>query len=1161
MVKTTLRTCLILIHTCLGILGFSQSIEGIVKTELYRQWSDGLLPASDIEFIKINQYSDNATGITYAYVQQYVHDVPIEHAIANFTSKKGILTSSNTSRLVRNVLHQILDEQPQISAFDATTSALIQSGNKTYLRAKPQLEQQLSSTEYIFKKTEGILSNIPTQLWYRLEDDGHLKLYWKVGVFESDGKYWQNYIDAQTGNIALRTNQTKSCFPVYHRPSKNLMPALPYAPSAAPQYRVVPVPLTALNEGSSAFVSDPSDKIASPLGWHSDGINTYTITQGNNVHAFADPDSNYIASHDEPNGTSALSFDYIYNPTGTIAQNKNAAVTNLFYMNNVMHDFAYNYGFTEPAGNFQNKNFTGTGKGNDAVIALDQYGYNYRSIRNNADYYTPPDGGNGIMRMFVWNVSGAKLLKVIDPINRLKGFSTSTADFGAVVNSTAVSGKLVVVSDGTANSSQGCNTLINGADVKGKIVLIDRGTCFFHEKACNAQAAGAIGVIICNYDDTPLSLGAVSPPPCNVTIPVISIGATDCKYLKSNIQSVTVSIQAPSTANSAERDGSFDNTIVSHEYTHGISTRLTGGPGNQSSCLDNAEQMGEGWSDFVALAVTAKPQDNGNTLRNIGTYVLQEDINDVGIRQYPYTTNMAVNPQTYEDTYTAEVHDLGAVWTAMLWDLYWKLTDAYGWDPDLYKGKGGNNKAIHLVMEGLKLQPCSPGFVDGRDAILKADQLLYNGEDQCLIWEAFARRGLGYSASQGSSNNQSDGVQAFDVPPSCVPTIKINKLMTPFIHAGDDIQVKLYIRNDTKAEAHHIKIVDTIPYGAIYADNSSTLPVTVTNNLIIFNQAALYPGDSIVFNYILHSSTQLASTTLFIDSMESTQGNYAIASLLGSGIWRSTTTAAHSGKKSWFVPDQSVANDQELNITIPGDFSKIKQPVFRFYHRYKIQAAFDGGIVSASTDGGVTWNDLGNSIFRNPYNGPISYNALPLVKQRGFYGDSKTFIPTYIELNKISNSASVQFQFRFGSDDAIGGTGWYIDDLELMDMFNYNSHACLSYDGGTAICAEAPAKGTIVETQSIITANKDVSTSFINLHLAPNPANEQLNIHLQLKKPGDVSGTVYSIDGKLQKTFKFYATSINSKYTLQSSDLSVGMYILTLKSGNMVGQEKFIIQR
>jgi hypothetical protein len=67
-------------------------------------------------------------------------------------------------------------------------------------------------------------------------------------------------------------------------------------------------------------------------------------------------------------------------------------------------------------------------------------------------------------------------------------------------------------------------------------------------------------------------------------------------------------------------------------------------------------------------------------------------------------------------------------------------------------------------MDGLKLQTCSPGFVNGRDAILQADSILTGGENACAIWKGFAKRGLGFSASQGSSNSINDGVQAFDLP-------------------------------------------------------------------------------------------------------------------------------------------------------------------------------------------------------------------------------------------------------------------------------------------------------------------------------------------------------------------------------------------------------------
>jgi hypothetical protein len=69
----------------------------------------------------------------------------------------------------------------------------------------------------------------------------------------------------------------------------------------------------------------------------------------------------------------------------------------------------------------------------------------------------------------------------------------------------------------------------------------------------------------------------------------------------------------------------------------------------------------------------------------------------------------------------------------------------------------------------LKLQTCHPGFVDGRDAILQADQVLTGGANQCAIWQGFAKRGLGYSASQGRSKDVTDGSEAFDLPPACTP--------------------------------------------------------------------------------------------------------------------------------------------------------------------------------------------------------------------------------------------------------------------------------------------------------------------------------------------------------------------------------------------------------
>ncbi|NNF32813.1 MAG: IPTL-CTERM sorting domain-containing protein [Saprospiraceae bacterium] len=220
-----------------------------------------------------------------------------------------------------------------------------------------------------------------------------------------------------------------------------------------------------------------------------------------------------------------------------------------------------------------------------------------------------------------------------------------------------------------------------------------------------------------------------------------------------------------------DRDGSLDAEVITHEIGHGVSNRLVGGPMN-TSCLNNDEQMGEGWSDYMSLIHTIKMGDNGADPRTVGTWLLGSDENGPGVRTFPYSTDMVVNPQTYNSIIGTGPfpHPVGEVWNMMLWEMTWALIDVHGLNENIYDDwtTGGNNLAMQLVMDGMKLTACSPGFVDGRDAILAADVALTGGANQCTIWEAFAKRGLGFSADQGSTASRDDGTEAFDMPPSCL---------------------------------------------------------------------------------------------------------------------------------------------------------------------------------------------------------------------------------------------------------------------------------------------------------------------------------------------------------------------------------------------------------
>ncbi len=225
------------------------------------------------------------------------------------------------------------------------------------------------------------------------------------------------------------------------------------------------------------------------------------------------------------------------------------------------------------------------------------------------------------------------------------------------------------------------------------------------------------------------------------------------------------------------RDGDFENGIIIHEYGHGVSNRLTGGPA--VNCLTGNEQAGEGWSDYYAITMLLDPAlDDPEGARGMGPYALfQDDRAGAGIRPRRYSRDMAIQPFTYDSIKTggwldgtslALPHGLGHGWAAVLWDVTWDLIDKHGFNPNVYEAwnTGGNNRSLQYVTDGLKFQGCGPGLVVARDAIIAAADLLSEGEDTCTLWASFARRGLGFSAVQGTTGRD-DNSEAFDTHPDC----------------------------------------------------------------------------------------------------------------------------------------------------------------------------------------------------------------------------------------------------------------------------------------------------------------------------------------------------------------------------------------------------------
>jgi Fungalysin metallopeptidase (M36)/Peptidase propeptide and YPEB domain/Fungalysin/Thermolysin Propeptide Motif len=598
--------------------------------------------------------------------------IAIEHLKVNPNSVKVTdLYTSGHNDVTHVYLRQVKGGEEVLGA---EASVHIQRGEVIFSGSRFVKEGETSGTQKIsadqalaialasVKEADAQVTSTPS-LAYRVLDDRSARLaydsqiatdlhWWNISVDAETGKVIHRFdlVDSENqGHIAARTARSEDA----HIAEAILKPMLPSKTAKdGSSYNVFAMPTESPADGERVILKNPASALASPFGWHdTDGKKgpEYTITRGNNVNAYADTiDDEAADPASQPDGGEGLDFDHpILSYDASPLIYRDAAVDNLFYWNNVMHDVTFGYGFNEAAGNFQATNYTKLGEGADEVQAEAQDG----SGALNANFSTPVDGTPGRMQMYLW-------VDAFDTLN------------------------------------------LTPEDVV---------------REYNGQI----------------------------------------------------------------RDGDLDGGVIAHEYGHGVSNRMVGGPSNVECLRTHDEREGEGWSDFWSYALTMRKGDDGKTPRGIGTYVVyhEDGRSGKGIRITPYSTDMKVNPSTYETIAgAAEPHGVGYVWATMLWDLYWELVDKHGFNPNPYGSwkSGGNNLMMQLVVDGMKFAPCEPGFADARDAIIAADQALTGnaskgkaGDNECLIWRVFARRGLGVDAKQGSFESKVDQKNGFKVPAHC----------------------------------------------------------------------------------------------------------------------------------------------------------------------------------------------------------------------------------------------------------------------------------------------------------------------------------------------------------------------------------------------------------
>ncbi|MEN9799537.1 MAG: hypothetical protein RL653_3234 [Pseudomonadota bacterium] len=1077
-------------------------------SELYR------LAPDDVASARVREVHDTGSGGIIVRFGQAVGDVELFRDTLNvlldrehrLVAMSGVLPSRGGSERALSEGFRLGEAAAVSVAWTELTGELLspadvlpterRKAGYRYFRAAPhalqplrhELQRDVRVRQVLFPLAGGL-----EPAWY---------LELKAGLRGSTtGEWYAWVISAQDGRVLFRKDLGAHAAATFRAWARPTAPHLPYD---GPQGTAATPHPTGLPDGhQSPFVAPElitleHAGISTNDPWMDA---TAATTNGNNVHAYADlasPDG-LSAGDVQADATAPLAWDRTYDVAaspGASADQRKASIAQLFFDGNVFHDWFYDVGFNEAAGNAQQVNYNRGGVGGDPLLleAQDSSG------TDNANMYTPADGESPVMQMFVWTAVTPIEVKVQSPPG-LNAGEAGAAQFGTPTFD--LTAELVRFDDGTGTADDACTaaTATNAAALAGKIALVRRGSCTFVAKAQSAQAAGAVGVLIYNNQ-------AGDPPPLYgsstaIKIPAVSLTDAAGAQLVQALQSGAVTVTLRRSV-SIDRDGTIDNTIVAHEWGHYISNRLVG----NGSGLDNNQGggLGEGWGDFHALFMVVAEEDAARGLTptwsgvyGLSSWVASGGANQVyyyGIRRVPYSTRMDVNPLTFkhiqdgvdlpsgvpiaggtDGSFNSEVHNSGEVWATMLWEAYAALLG----DSARLTFQQAQDRMKQYLVAAYKMTPNSPTFLEGRDALLSV-ALAADLADYTLVAKAFARRGAGNEAvapDRGSRDNR--------------PVVE------DFTVGGNLAFVEATLVDDEQS-CDNDGALDNGETGTltVKVKNTGTAPLTQTTGTVTTTLAGISFPAGAALTFPSSQPQQVVSTTVKV-ALAGLQGVTAIplelsftdAELarprtlteafrargnldevprasasddvepaltawtpaadvtLGSSSPFRRVHDASGGR--WFVPNAAQPESQSL-VSPPLSVPAVGPFLFTFRHRFAFEAdqrgRYDGAVIELREVGTNTWADIGQ--YAKPgYNGTLTNGSQT---QWGFYPSGNPlrgrkawsarssgypqFTTVTVDLGTRYAGKTVEVRFRMGTDDGVADTGWDLDDFQFANLDN-----------------------------------------------------------------------------------------------------------------------------
>jgi hypothetical protein len=883
------------------------------------------LTSEQMALLKIKaKHTNSNNGLSFVEFEQKINNIPVFQGtiLAALTKDKKLFRT--VGNLAQALDYQSLSIENKLSPQDAV-SAAAKHINITVNPSELKLESSSSHA------TAHVVSNGPftrdteTQMMYFAIEPGVATLAYSM-VLWGDNYAYYILVDANDGNLLflknIKNEQTEQAtYSVYNNDS----PA-PLSPSnATPGSGIQGTPIS-----RTTFNLISELPTFNNLGWIPDGSNT---TTGNNVDAGLDIDgTNGIDANGRAVGSPYRVFNFNYTPGGVAGEEeptgnnyRMGVVTNMFFWANRYHDKLYQLGFTEAAKNFQNDNFGRGGSGNDAVMAEAQDS----SGRNNANFYTPPDGSKPRMQMFIFD----------------------------------------------------------------------------------------------------------GPNP--------------------------------------DRDSALDQEVLIHELTHGLSNRLHG---NASGLyFTQARGLGEGWSDFYARALLSTADEDVDGIYPAGGYLTKNlgaigtDNYYYGIRRFPYAVKTTVgpngkphNPLTFADidptkinltdgayppnpisvySYPAGEHNIGEVWCMALLEVRARLIKRLGFD-------AGNQRALQLVTDAMKLDPINPTLLQARDSILVADCAAFNGEDELDIWAGFATRGMGYSAKTGTGYS-TEVTEAFDVPNlplGAVTFSDTNGNNNGAADPGETILLTIPLINPLcKTDALNTSVTienETVTYGTITHGSTTTktikytVPASTTCgskvNVPIVVKSSL---GEITRDYPITTGQVMNRYSQDFDSTTPPQlpAGWLTSTTGDAAAWITSATNSSSSPNNIHVPRVSTfGNYGNSELVSPRIYIDSSNAKLSFKNLYNIGSYSDSLSLQISINGASFTNilDAGASFVTGGYTEHRSWSGLS-----GGTLLEPAYVDTVVNLPASLNGKYIKLKWHFSNNSSYtieGDTGIRLDNIVIL---------------------------------------------------------------------------------------------------------------------------------